>query len=181
MSHRAVHHSTTTYSPFYLLYGMEIWIPNRKRFNTREICDKYCASRRDSIQHHLETLVDRLKEVYQVVTEKNRIGRERQEYYNIGTKLVTFQQGDMVYLKEMWTADRNARKFRIRWEGPYEVIRRLSDLNYLVKLLRTKEIVVNVKKMRCFRQTAIRPKTKQRNTRKRVEDKLETLVTYGTI
>jgi hypothetical protein len=37
-------------------------------------------------------LADRLKEAYQVVSENNRIGRERQkEYYNIGTKVVTFQ------------------------------------------------------------------------------------------
>jgi len=72
-------------------------------------------------------------------------------------------------------------KFRIRWKGPYEVIRRLSDLNYLVKLSRTKEIVVNVNKMKkCFRQTALRPSTEQRNTSNGSEDKLDTLETYGT-
>jgi len=61
------------------------------------------------------------------------------------------------------------------------VIRRSTDLNYLVKLSRTKEIVVNVNKMkRCFRQTSIRPTTKQRCTRNRAEDKPETLETYGT-
>ena len=41
-------------------------------------------------------------EAYQVARENKRIGRIRQKkYYNIGTKLVTFQPGDMVYLKEM--------------------------------------------------------------------------------
>ena len=58
---------------------------------------------------------------------------------------------------------------------------RLSDLNYFVKLSRTKEIVVNVNKMRtCFRQTALRPTTKQWSTRNRAEDTLQTLATYGT-
>lgn len=39
-------------------------------------------------------------------------------------------------------------------KGLYEVIWHLSDLNYLMKLLRTKEIVVNVKRMkRCFQKT----------------------------
>jgi hypothetical protein len=72
-------------------------------------------------------------------------------------------------------------KFRVRWKGPYEVMQRLSDLNYLVKLSKTKEIVVNVNKMKkCFRQTALRPTTKQRSTRNRAEDKLETLETYWT-
>lgn len=63
---------------------------------------KDCASHWDLLQHHLETLADRLMEAYQVARENKRIGRIRQKkYYNIGTKLVTFQPGDMVYLKEM--------------------------------------------------------------------------------
>jgi hypothetical protein len=42
-------------------------------------------------------MADRLKEAYQVVRENNGTGRERQkEYYNKGTKLVTFQPADMV-------------------------------------------------------------------------------------
>jgi len=85
----------------------------------------------------------------------------------------------MVYLKEMVNSRQKCKKFRIRWKGPCEVIRRLSDLNCFVKLSRTKEIV-NVNKMKCFRQTAIRPTTKQRSTRNRAEDKPETLETYGT-
>ena len=56
----------------------------------------------------------------------------------------------------------------------------MSDLNYLVKLYRTKEIVVNVNKMKCFRQTALRPTNKQQSRRNRAEDKLVTLETYGT-
>jgi hypothetical protein len=99
----------------------------------------------------------------------------------MGTKLVTFQPGDMVYLKEMVNSRQKCAKYRIRWKGPYEVIRHLSDLNYLVKLSRTKEIVVNVnKKKKCFQQTAIRPTTVQRSTCSKAEDKLENVETYGT-
>jgi hypothetical protein len=113
-----------------------------------------------------------------VIRENNRIGRERQkEYYNVRTKLVTFQPGDMVYLKEMVNSRQKARNL----ESGGKVIRRLSDLNYLVKLSRTKEIVVNVDKMKkCFRQTALRPMIKQRSMRNRAEDKLEMSETYGT-
>jgi len=87
----------------------------------------------------------------------------------------------MVYLKEMVNCRQKCAKFRIRWKGPYEVIRRLSDLNYLVKLSRTKEIVVNLNKMKkCFRQTASRPATEQRSTCNRAADKPETLEMFGT-
>ena len=108
------------------------------------------------------------------LAEKARINITR------GTKLVTFQPGDMVYLKEMVNNRQKCAKFIIRWKGSYEVIRRLCDLNYLVKLPRTKEIVVNANKMKkCFQQTALRPTTEQRSRRNRAEDKLETLETYG--
>jgi len=77
------------------------------------------ARRQDSIQHNVKTLADRLKGAYQVVRENNKIGRERQKkYYNIAKKLVTFQPGDMVYLKEMTNSRQKCAKFRIRWKGP---------------------------------------------------------------
>jgi hypothetical protein len=43
---------------------------------------------------------------------------------------------------------RGCPKFRLRWRGPYEVIRRLSGLNYLVRVSRKKELVLNVNKMK---------------------------------
>jgi len=113
MAHRAVPHSTIRYSPFYLLYGREMRIPTEDDLTPDNFVTKDGASRRESIQHHVETLADRPKEAYQVARENNRIGRERQEYYNTGTKLVTFQPGDMVYLKEMNSRQKCA-KFRIR-------------------------------------------------------------------
>ena len=182
MAHRAVPHSTTRYSPFYLLYGREMRLPVEDDLTLEKFVMKDGASRQDSIQHHVETLADRLKEAYQVVRENNRIGRERQKkYYNIGKKLVTFQPGDMVYLKEMMNSRQKCAKFRVRWKGPYEVMQRMSDLNYLVKLSRTKEVVVNVNKMKkCFRQTALRPTNKRQSRRNRAEDETETLETYGT-
>jgi hypothetical protein len=180
MAHRAVPHSPTRYSPFYLLYGREMRLPAEDDLTPEKSVAEDCASRRDSLQHHLETLAHRLKEAHQVVRE-NRIGQERQEYYDIGKKLVAFQPGDMVYLKEIVNSRRKCAKFRVRWKGLYEVMRRLSDLNYLVKLSRTKEIVINVNKTKkCFRQTTLRPTTQQRSTRIRAEDKLETLEMYGT-
>jgi len=110
------------------------------------------------------------------------MGREKQtKYYDRGTKLVTFQPRNMEYLKEMVNRRKKCAKFRMRWKGPYKVNRRLSDLNCLVKLSKTKEIVVNENKTKkCFRQTALRPTTEPRRRRNRAEDKLETLETYGT-
>jgi transposase InsO family protein len=72
MAHRAVPHSTTRYSPFYLLYGREMRLPAEDDLTPEKFVMKDCASRWESIQHHLETLADRLTEAYQVV--RDRIG-----------------------------------------------------------------------------------------------------------
>jgi hypothetical protein len=88
-------------------------------------------------------LADRLEEAHHVVRENNKVGRERQkEQYDKGTRLVIFQPGEMVYLRQMSRAKRGCPKFRLRWRDPYEVIRRLSDLNYLVQVSPRKELVV---------------------------------------
>lgn len=81
------------------------------------------------------------------------MGRERQkEQYDKGNKLTTFQPGEMVYLREMIKGKRGCPKSRLRWKGPYEVLRGLSDLNYVIRIARNKEIMVK----RYYRRVACR-------------------------
>jgi hypothetical protein len=169
-------HSISGYSPYYLLYGREKRLPTEDDIFAEKFVMKDSGSHRDSVQHHLETLADRLREAYQAVRESNKAGRKRQkQYYDIETKLVSFQTGDMVYLKEMINRKQRCSKFRIRWRGPYEEIQRLSDLNYLVKLSRNKETVVNVNKIKKFFREA-----RQQRERIMTRDEPETLEVYGT-
>jgi hypothetical protein len=123
--------------------------PTTARFLSTEPNDN-----RNPIQDHTDTLTDRLEEAYRVTRENNRMGREKQkEQYDKGSKLITFQPGDMVYLRQMTKRRRDCQKFRLKWKVPFEVVRRLSDFNYLVKVARNKEIVVNINKMkRCYRK-----------------------------
>jgi hypothetical protein len=123
------------------------------------------------IKDHIDTLANRLKEAYRVTEENNRVGRRRQkEQYDKGTKLTTFQSGDIVYLREMVRRKRACPKFRVRWKGPFTVIKRLSDLNYLVKVKRNKEIVVNVNKMKlCHQKTSCLPSRQSNELRKEVD------------
>ena len=69
MAHRAVPHSITRYSPFYLLYGREMRLLTEDDLTPENFMTTDDSSRKNSVQHHLETLADRLKEAYQVVRE----------------------------------------------------------------------------------------------------------------
>ena len=60
MAHRAVPHSTTRYSPFYLLYGREMILPAEDDLTPEKFVTNEGVRRQDSIQHHLDMLADRL-------------------------------------------------------------------------------------------------------------------------
>jgi hypothetical protein len=159
MAHRAIPHSITRYSPFYLMHGRQMRLPMEDDLTTARFLNKEPIDNRNPIQDHIDTLADRLEEAYRVTRENNKLGREKQkEQYDKGTKLRTFQPGDMVYLRQMIKRKRDCQKFRLRWKGPFEVVKRLSDWNYLVKVARNKNIVVNINKMkRCYRKVPPSP------------------------
>ncbi|PNF40763.1 hypothetical protein B7P43_G17610 [Cryptotermes secundus] len=124
-------------------------LPTEDDLTTARFVNKQAGDGQDSIQSHLDTLAERLEEAYRVAKENNRIGRERQKrQYDKGTRITIFQPGEMIYLRVTTKQKRACPKFRLKWRGPYEVVRRLSDLNYLIRIARNKEIVVNVNKMK---------------------------------
>jgi hypothetical protein len=144
MAHRAIPHSITRYSQFYLLHGRQMRLPMEDDLVAARFSSKGPKDDSNTIQDHIDTLADRLEEAYRVTRENNKMGSERQkEQYDKGTKLIIFQPGDVVYLRKM-----------IR----RKVLRRLSDLYYLVRVARNKEVVVNVNKMkRCHQKTPSLP------------------------
>jgi hypothetical protein len=83
MAHRAIPHSTTKYSPYYLLCGREMRLPSaddltvlasRARPDDSPVTD-------DHMSGHLNILRDRLQEAYRAAIENNQIGRNKQKEY----------------------------------------------------------------------------------------------------
>jgi len=62
MARHAVPHSTTRYSPFYLLYGREMRLQAEDDLTAEKFVTVDGVSRQDLVQHHLDTLANRLKE-----------------------------------------------------------------------------------------------------------------------
>jgi hypothetical protein len=104
MAHRAVPHSATKYSPYYLLYGEEMRLPSVEDLTVLD-SRKFPANTlvmNERITTHLNTLRERLEEAYRVVIANNQTATvEQKEYYDNNKKLRTFQNGDWVYVKEM--------------------------------------------------------------------------------
>jgi hypothetical protein len=70
MAYRATPNSVTGYSPFYLLHGHEMEIPNNDSLKAR------VASRNRDVNCRLENLKASLKKAYKFVAESNRKSRQ---------------------------------------------------------------------------------------------------------
>jgi transposase InsO family protein len=102
MAHRAVPHSVTKYSPFCLLLGRQMLLPTEDDLTGRKCVDETRNFNGDLIQTHVDTLAERFEEAHAIVRENNKAGREIQkESYDRGTRLFSFQPGDLVYLREI--------------------------------------------------------------------------------
>ena len=86
--------------------------------------------------------IDITKELLKEVKEKQKF------YYDKNTKEVNYKIGDTILLKEMHNAPG---KFNMRWEGPYLVKEKKSDVNYRIESLdKKKTILTHVDRMKLF-------------------------------
>jgi len=164
MVYRATPNGTSGYSPYYLLHGREIILPNSQHLKAKlmqEVRETEPAPR-------LENLKSSLRSAYKLVRENSRISHEiNKSHYDRTAKERIFEPGDSVYLFSPGRKPGQGSKFWTPWIGPYVVAVRLSKLNYRIKSTQGKESVVLVNRMkRAYKQGTLRVKGKGRSYRK---------------
>ncbi|KDR11716.1 hypothetical protein L798_14477, partial [Zootermopsis nevadensis] len=144
MAYRATPHSTTRFSPFYLLHSREMKLPTQDDLQAKlpeELQNSEHATR-------LENLKFSLKKAYEVVKENNRKSHEKnKENCDKKAKERHFQIGDVVYLFCPAKKPGKCQKFKRVWQGPYKIIAKLSSLNYRIIDKKGKESVVHVNRL----------------------------------
>ncbi|KAJ8983625.1 hypothetical protein NQ317_004263 [Molorchus minor] len=145
MAYRGMKHSTTGYSPFYLLHGRDQVLP----------MDNFIKSGRtryDVDENYVSELTARLKRVYSEVyenTEKAKCSRIAQ--YNKKTKEKAFAIGDLVYLRDMAAKIGISKKLAKYWKGPYRVIKKIGPVTYKIQKVGTREEqVVHVNRLKPY-------------------------------
>ena len=163
MSSRATPHSSTGFSPFYLLHGREMVLPNSDDLKAKLPQDN------PSYQQRLENLRSNLKLAYELVAKANKRSHDRnRQYYDRKTKLRKFQMNDLVYLYNPAKKPGLSRKFWKPWQGLYKVTKKLSDLNYEVTDQYGKKRVVHVNRLKGAYaseqwKTQVEPKTRKQS------------------
>ncbi len=117
--------ASTGFSPFELLYGRQ---PHGVLDVLRETWEEGPSESKNEIQHVLD-LRTKLHTLGQLSMENLLQAQDKQSrLYNRGTRLRNFAPGDKVLV----LLPTSSSKLLSKWQGPFEVTRRVGDLNYEV-------------------------------------------------
>jgi hypothetical protein len=130
-------HSSTGEAPFFLLKGRDALEPTdlRPPMRNRVLTDQN------------NVFSQQWQEAIEVAKSKVVLAQARQKkYYDRSVKECSFKRNDIVLLKIMSV---QTGKFYMRWDGPFIVIKKLSDVNYNISHLDDNyQIVVHVNRLR---------------------------------
>ena len=150
-AYRCSSHSNTGFSPCEIIFGKPARSPLdvlREGWLEGEVQEVHVVE--------WMKLSERLKEMMQVVCEKERLIKERmKKHYDKNANLREFNEGTLVLVR---TPDL-AGKLEDIWEGPYEITRRISSVTYelAVPTRRTKKREVHINMLKAWKSSEAPP------------------------
>jgi hypothetical protein len=153
MAYHSTPHTTTGYSPFYLLHGREMTTPATENLKAK------VPRPTKLLEEQLENLKARLKMAYKTVAAANkRAHRANKERYDRKARVLTLKEGDYIYLYNPAVKPGRSKKFHYLWSGPFQVTAKLSDLNYELLGNQGRKFIVHVNRMKlCHRDISPEP------------------------
>jgi hypothetical protein len=143
MAYRATPNSVTGYSPFFLLHGREMTLPGSENLKAQLPKGNFNPDRR------LENLKSSLKMAYKLAAKANEKSHQRNKrLYDRKAKLRKFQVKDLVYLYNPAIKPGLTKKLHFPWSGPFEITRKISDLNYEIADQNGKKQIVHVNRLK---------------------------------
>ena len=125
-AYRSTVHETTQETPNMMMFGREVIHPLDLSVNQppSELNTDYA-----------EDLRNRMEDIYHRVTEQTDKNMRRQKRnYDRQTSNETFASGQFVWLRTDFRKKGVSPKLTNRWDGPYKIITRLSDVTYRIQL-----------------------------------------------
>lgn len=125
----------TGFSPFYLFHAREARVPSSF---TKELPDAPFYAMDEYVlrlKHNIQQSCAKARE--HLISRKEAYKRN----YDKSVNPKIFRVGDDVQLLNDFVRQGRSKKLGLQWLGPYEVIEKLGDRNYRIKMGRTSKVV----------------------------------------
>jgi len=137
MAYRGTPHESTGFSPNFMVYGRELYMPIDVMMGRPQ------SEAGDELEY-TRGLRERLEEAYDVAREHLKTDAVRQKrYYDLRAHEKPYETGDLVWTMNKSRKKGRCPKWQMRWLGPLVVLRRLNDVTYHVKLGEKEEKVIH--------------------------------------
>ena len=129
MAYRGTPHESTGFSPNFMVYGKELFMPVDVMMG-----HPGSESSRDELEY-VQGLRNRLEDAYDVAREHLQSSANRQKrYYDVNASEKPYEPGDLVWTMNKTRKKGKCPKMQMRWTGPLVVLKRLNDVTYQVKM-----------------------------------------------
>lgn len=130
-AYRTLKHSTTKFSPFYLLHGKEAQLPIYLELATENLIEvPYEEALNRRVAQIIGTFTDAM------ILAKDNIGSNQQlqeERSNRMKQMIKFEENDLVILYDASKQNVHGDKFTQRWTGPYFIHKKIGDKTVILK------------------------------------------------
>lgn len=141
MAYRAIPHSSTGFSPNFLLFGREVRTPTDPIRGTIEGDENHRTS--------IGRWYDRLTEAFEEARRRmEHTLAKRAEYCNQRRRERNLEEGDWVYLNVPAVKPGHCAKFHCPWTGPHLVTRKKSMVTYEVQKDTGERVVVHLNRLK---------------------------------
>ena len=120
-------HTSTGYTPFYMMYGREAKIPADIVYGTP-------AEQPQTHSQYASNLRQSLEKAYsQARKEMNTAAQRQKSLYDKKVHGEPYKVGDLVWLLNPAVPKGKSRKLNCPWIGPFRVVKKLSDIVYRIQ------------------------------------------------
>ena len=143
MAYNGTVHEATSFSPNFLQFGRELPMPV-------DLLLGRTTEEPRSVNDYAQHVVDRMTNAYELVREHlGRTAERCKARYDMKVRPVTFEVGSKVWVYCPRRLPGTSAKWTRYYNGPYTIVRRVNDVNYVVQLSpRSRLQIVHVNKLK---------------------------------